>query len=142
MPDVLTAENIELNQSFQHKDDAITAAGRILLQNGYVTKAYIPSMLERDRDVSVYVGNHLAIPHGMPDSDPYILKSGISVIQVPGGVRFDAHTAYIIIGIAGKNNTHVDMLSKIAVVCMEEENVKKLRNAKSKQEILTILESV
>lgn len=139
MSNILKESNISLNQSFQSKDDAIIAAGKILVNNGYVTKEYISSMLKRDKDVSVYIGNNLAIPHGMPESEQYILKSGISIIQVPNGIKFDDNIAYIIIGIAGKNNTHMDILSKIAVICMEEKNIQKLRNAKDKQEILAIL---
>lgn len=140
MSGVLKKENIILNAAFSDKIEAIKCAGQILVQNSYVQAPYIDSMLERDRDLSVYIGNGVAIPHGMPDSEPYILASGISVVQVPDGVAFDEGTAYVVMGIAGKNNTHVDILGQIAGVCMEEENVEKLRWAKSENEILEILQ--
>lgn len=136
---VLQENNIILNAKFNDKKSAIIQAGEILVKNEYVTKPYINSMLERDKDISVYIGNNLAIPHGMPDSEPYILKSGISVIQVPDGVYFDDEKAYVIIGIAGKNNTHMEILEKIALVCMEEENIERIRIAKTKKQILDIL---
>lgn len=142
MAKVLTAKNIELNRSFKNKLEAIHAAGRILVDNGYVAEEYITSMIERDRDVSVYIGNSLAIPHGLPESEPYINESGISVIQVPNGVDFDGQTAYVVIGIAGKNNTHMDILSQIAIVCMEESNVQKIRTAHTKESILELLENL
>ena len=140
--EILTENNIILNANFDNKDEAIIKAGEVLVNNGYVDKLYINSMLERDRDVSVYIGNNVAIPHGMPDSEPYIFKSGISVVQIPDGVSFGSEDAYVVIGIAGRNNTHMDILEKIALVCMEEENVEKIRMAKSKQEILNIFECI
>lgn len=62
----------------------------------------------------------------------------MSIIQVPNGVKFIDEVAYIIIGIAGKNNTHIDILSKIATVISEEENVNKIRKFKNKKDILDI----
>ena len=140
--EVLTENNIMLNANFDNKDEAIIKAGEVLVNNGYVDKLYINSMLERDRDVSVYIGNNVAIPHGMLDSEPYIFKSGISVIQIPDGVGFGDEVAFVVIGIAGKNNTHMEILEKIALVCMEEENIERIRMAKSKQEILNIFECI
>lgn len=142
MSDVLIENNIILNANFKNKTEAIIEAGKILVNNGYVKEQYIESMIERDKDISIYIGNNLAIPHGMPDSEPYILKSGISVIQVPNGVSFGEEDAYVVIGIAGKNNTHMDILEKIALVCMEEENIEKIRTAKTKKEILDIFETM
>lgn len=142
MLDVLTENNIILNSSFKNKNEAIIKSGEILVNNGYVDKAYINSMLERDKDVSVYIGNNVAIPHGMPDSEQYIFKSGISIVQIPDGIKFDTEDAYVVIGIAGKNNTHMEILEKIALVCMEEENIEKIRVAKTKKEILDIFKCI
>lgn len=139
MSEILNVNNIRLHQHFADKNEAIAYAGNVLVENGYVTAEYIQSMLEREQDVSVYIGNHLAIPHGMPDSAPYIIKSGITVVQAAGGVRFGDDIAYIVIGIAGKQDTHIEILEKIALVCMEEENVEKMRRATTKEEILAVL---
>lgn len=138
MSEVLNLNNIKLNMVFDNKIEAIKYAGNILVENGYVKEDYIQSMLERDKDLSVYIGNNIAIPHGMPASESYIIKSGISIIQVPDGVDFDGELAYVIIGIAGKNNTHMEILEKIALVCMEEENIEIIRRAKNKEDILNI----
>lgn len=138
MLDILNENNILLNESFSSKEESIIAAGQVLVNNGYVYKEYIDSMLERDKKLSVYLGNNVAIPHGLYDSESYIIKSGVSIIQVPNGVKFIDEVAYIIIGIAGKNNTHIDILSKIATVISEEENVNKIRKFKNKKDILDI----
>ena len=100
-------------------------------------------MLEREKVASVYIGNNVAIPHGVGGSEKYINKSGISFIQVPEGVPFnDSEIAYIIIGIAGKGDEHMEYLEQIACVCSEEENITKLKNSTNKEEILKIFEEV
>lgn len=139
MSTVLKEENIVLNAEFNNKERAIRFAGEILLKEKYVKPEYIDYMIERDKRISTYIGNHIAIPHGIENFEESIIESGISIVQVPNGVSFgENETAYIIMGIAGKNNTHLDMLSKIAIVCMEEENVEKMRNAQTKKQLLEL----
>lgn len=141
MKKIFSKENIILNQSFQNKTEAIISAGRVLVDNGYTTPEYVDSMLEREKVASVYIGNNVAIPHGISGSEKDIIKSGISFVQVPEGVPFnDGETAYLIIGIAGKGDEHMEYLEQIAAVCSEEENIIKLKNSKNKEEILKIFE--
>ena len=140
--EILKPENILLNMSFTSKEEAIEAVGNILLKEGYVSQKYVELMQERERLVSTYVGNHVAAPHGINHSDSEIFHSGISVVQVPQGVSFEDEEdekVYLLFGIAGKNNTHIELLSNIAVFCSEEENVFKIKNAKTKEEILEFL---
>jgi mannitol/fructose-specific phosphotransferase system IIA component len=93
-------------------------------------------------DVSVYIGNHVAIPHGIHGSENEIIKSGLSLIQLPEGVSFGENKiAYVVIGIAGKGNEHMNYLQKIALICSEIDNVEKIRNATTKQEILKLFEN-
>jgi PTS system mannitol-specific IIA component len=62
-------------------------------------------------------------------------------VQVPSGVDFGSgNIAYLIIGIAGIGDEHLEILSNIAIVCSEEENVKNLVQATTKEEIIEILE--
>ena len=70
------------------------------------------------------------------------MASGISFIQVPEGVNYEGKTANVIIGIAGKNNEHIEILGDIAVACSDLDNVEKLRNAKTKEEILNVFKDV
>jgi PTS system mannitol-specific IIA component len=73
-------------------------------------------------------------------SESEIIHSGISVIQIPEGVSYgDGTTAYVVIGIAGKDGSHLDILNQIALACMEEENVEIIRRATSKQQVLEVL---
>lgn len=139
MNDIFNENNIILNATLKDKADAIESAGKILYDQGYVEKDYIPCMHAREEVISTYIGNNVAIPHGIDGSEKYIKKSGISFIQVPEGVLYGNEPAYIVMGVAGKDGTHLDILMKLAEIICETENIEKLRNAKTKQEVLDII---
>jgi PTS system mannitol-specific IIA component len=140
---ILTKENILLNTEVGTKEEAIRVTGRILVEKGYVDANYIEKMLEREALTSTYMGNFVAIPHGTEDSKLLVRESGISFVQVPQGVDFGSgNIVKLLIGIAGKDNEHLDILSNIAIVCSEEENIEKLVAAKTADEILAIFEEV
>jgi PTS system mannitol-specific IIA component len=140
---ILKSSNIKLNAVINSKEEAIRQTGSILVEQGYVDAGYIEKMLEREELTSTYMGNYLAIPHGTDDSKNFVKESGISIIQVPQGVDFGGgNIVKLLIGIAGKNNEHLDILSNIAIVCSEEENVEKLVQAASTEEIIEIFEGV
>ncbi len=140
MNNIFTPDNIILNTQAKDKFDAIRITGNILKENGYITDEYIKRMIVREEIVSTYLGNGLAIPHGTDGSDCEIIKTGISLVQFPDGVDFgDGNTAYITIGIAGKEAEHMDLLNKIALICIEEDNVQTLRNATSIEQVLQVL---
>lgn len=144
--EILRKENIHLNKDFETKDEAIRFAGQVLVDEGYVTEDYIEEMIKRDNNLSTYMGNFIAIPHGTEDSGDMIKKSGLSVIQVPNGVNFgtadEEKIATVIFGIAGKGDEHLDILSNIAIYASEIDNVIKLADATSEDEILAALEGV
>lgn len=140
---VLAKENIVLQAAMNNKEDAIRFTGDVLVKRGYVEPSYIGKMLEREELTSTYMGNFVAIPHGTEDAKESVKESGISIVQVPGGVDFgNGNIVKLLIGIAGKNNEHLDILSQIAIVCSEEENVEKIINAASPEEILALFEEV
>lgn len=143
MSGILTRETIELGASLENQEDAIRRAGTLLVENGHVEDRYIDSMFEREKSVSTFMGNAVAIPHGTSDSKKWVERSGLSIITVPGGVGFgDGNVAKLVIGIAGKGNEHLEILSNIALVCSEEENVEQIVNAKTKEEVLAFFQEV
>ncbi|MFB6469292.1 PTS sugar transporter subunit IIA [Cytobacillus sp. Hz8] len=140
---ILVNENIKLNVALSTKEEAIKFTGNILVENGYVELGYIQKMMEREELTSTYMGNFVAIPHGTEDSADLVKSSGISFVQVPQGVDFGSgNIVKILIGIAGKDGEHLDILSKIAIVLSEVENVEKLVSAKSPEEVISIFEGV
>ncbi|AJC25061.1 MULTISPECIES: PTS sugar transporter subunit IIA [Bacillus] len=141
--EVLAKANIKLNQTVNSKEDAIRLAGQTLIDNGYVKNGYVEKMFEREETSSTFMGNFIAIPHGTEDAKDEVLHSGISVIQIPGGVEYgEGNTAKVVFGIAGKNNEHLDILSNIAIICSEEENIERLISAKTEEELAAIFSEV
>ncbi|RSL33087.1 PTS mannitol transporter subunit IIA [Salibacterium salarium] len=140
---ILQEENVKMNASFSGKEEAIRETGKILAEKGYVEEAYIEAMLEREELTSTYMGNAVAIPHGTEDSKNLINESGLSIVQVPDGVDFgDGKMVKILIGIAGKENEHLEILQKIAVICSQEENITKMLDASDEQTLLSQFEEV
>ena len=136
---LLREENIFLNQAFSSKEEAIRFAGKALVKAGYVKERYIAAMIARDEMTSTYMGNDVAIPHGTEEAKKDVLNSGFTVLQVPDGVDFDGQKVRLIFGIAGKDGTHLEILSGIAVTCSDMANIEKLVEAKSAREIMDIL---
>ncbi|MGM0757770.1 MAG: PTS sugar transporter subunit IIA [Bacillota bacterium] len=143
MKQVLSKDNIFLNEQAGSKEEAIKKAGEILVANGYVTSDYVDKMFEREKISSTFMGNGIAIPHGTEDAKAAVLHSGISIIQIPDGVEYgEGNIAKVVFGIAGKNNEHLDILSQIAIVCSEEENVERIIHAKDQDELIAIFNEV
>ncbi|MBF0714672.1 PTS sugar transporter subunit IIA [Gemelliphila palaticanis] len=142
---LLNKNDIKIGLEINSKEEAIIKAGEVLVENGYVDADYIPAMLEREKIVSTYMGNFIAIPHGTDDAKKSIKNTGISIIQIPGGVNFadegdsEDKLVFVVFGIAGKDGEHLELLSKIAIFCSEQENVVKIVNASSEEEIIELL---
>ncbi|TJX68886.1 hypothetical protein E8P77_01445 [Soehngenia saccharolytica] len=119
--DVLLKENILLNLPNMDKYDAIRFAGELLVKSGCVDKPYIDAMIERENDLTTYIGSGVAIPHGVGKAKEFIKKSGIVILQFPDGVDFDGEKAYLVIGIAGKGDEHLSILANIATIISEDE---------------------
>lgn len=136
---ILSKDAILLNASFRDKWEAIRMSGQLLVDTGAVTQDYIEEMLEREKSATVYIGSNVAIPHGISTDEHNIIHSGISFIQVPNGVLFGDELAFLIIGIAGKNGSHIELLGKIALSLTQDENIAFLRQTQSKEDVVRIL---
>ena len=124
---VLIKESIQTKKSFTDNKEATVAAGNILFENGYVELEYIDSMLEKleTQSFATYIGNGVAIPHGMAEGSKYVKNTGISIIQVPDGVEWNGETAYVVVGIAAKDDDHMDVLSKLAELIEDPKDAEK-----------------
>ncbi|GED67343.1 mannitol-specific phosphotransferase enzyme IIA component [Brevibacillus reuszeri] len=139
MKNILTAEKIMLNAKVATKEEAIRLAGDLLVKAGHVTSAYVEKMQEREQLATTYIGSGVAIPHGTNESKQEIQSTGISIVQVPEGVDFgEGNIAYLLVGIAAVGDEHLEVLSNIAIICSEEENVKRVVQATSAAEIIDL----
>lgn len=138
---ILSADKIELAARVEDKAEAIRRAGQLLVDAGHVWEDYIPAMLEREELTSTYMDNGVAIPHGTDRAKALVRSTGISIVQVPQGVDFgNGNVARLVIGIAAVGNEHLEILSKIAIVCADPENVNKIVQTASKEEIIRLFE--
>lgn len=140
MSELFSNDNIYLNQSISTQEEAIEQAGQALVKSGAVTEGYIQAMKEREQLVSTFMGNGLAIPHGTDEAKTEVIQSGLSLIQIPEGIDWDGETVKVVVGIAGKDGEHLDLLSNIAITFSEEENVERIVNAQSAEEIKQVFE--
>ncbi|SDH33975.1 PTS mannitol transporter subunit IICBA [Agrococcus jejuensis] len=140
--DVLTLERITVTPTALTKDAAIQEAADALVAAGAVTPAYADAMREREATVSTYMGNLLAIPHGTNEAKGEVLASAISVARYPAPISWDGNDVRFVVGIAGKDGGHLEILAKIATVFSDEAEVQRLLDAPDEQAILDILGAV
>ena len=133
---ILVKSGITLGLPTISKDKAIKKIGLQMAKMGYVKDTYYEYMLEREVKSTTYIGNNVAIPHGTLEGKSQVLKTGIVIHQYPEGVDFgNGNIAYLLIGIAGKNDEHVEIISNIADAIEEEETVKLLSKTTDIEEI-------
>jgi PTS system mannitol-specific IIA component len=136
---VLTTDAIRLSGSAASKDDAIAEVGAMLVSSGAVTPEYVDAMFARESSVSTYMGNLLAIPHGTNDAKDEILRSQVAVIRYDSEIDWGGFPVKFVIGIAGKGDSHLEVLGAIAMVFSDINAVEKLLEATTTSEVLEIL---
>jgi PTS system mannitol-specific IIA component len=139
---ILELANVVAVGTATTRDEAIREAGALLVATGAVREDYIASMLEREASVSTYMGNFLAIPHGTNEAKDSILRSALTLVRYAEPIDWNGDPVRFAVGIAGLNNEHLEILSKIAIVFSDEDEVAKLLAAGSAEEIFTLLQEV
>ena len=142
MSDILTLSQIKVPGSAGSKDEAIREAGEILVDAGAVSPAYVDAMFEREKSVSTYMGNYLAIPHGTNEAKDTITRSALSVVRYESPIDWDGNEVRFAVGIAGVNNAHLDILGKIALVFADSDEVDRLISARTAEEVYDVLNAV
>lgn len=140
MTDVLDLDRIKLSGSATTRDDAIREVGALLVDGGAVTQAYADAMFDREAAVSTYMGNLLAIPHGTNEAKDGILSSALAFVRYDEPIDWDGHPVRFVVGIAGKGDDHLGILSGIAIAFSDESTVEKLGAAATPQEIVDLID--
>ncbi|MFF3439173.1 PTS sugar transporter subunit IIA [Streptosporangium sp. NPDC002721] len=131
---------IRLAASAAGRDDAIRQCGEALLAVGAVESSYIDTMLERERSISTYVGEGVAIPHGTLAAKDAVRHDAISVVRFPDGVDWDGEEVTVCIGIAAKGDGHVRLLAELAQILMDPDQARALREATEVSEVIRLLQ--
>ncbi|GEK87166.1 PTS sugar transporter subunit IIA [Microbacterium aerolatum] len=139
---VLTIGQVRIHSGSATQEQALQEATDILVAAGAVTPAYVDAMRQREETVSTFMGNGLAIPHGTNETKEAILASGLSVVRYDGGVDWAGEQATFVIGIAGRGDEHLEILSQIAILFSDEDDVAKLNAAQTPDELFALLSAV
>jgi PTS system mannitol-specific IIA component len=140
---MLAMERIQLGAKAKDKVDAIRLAGELLVSGGCVTSEYIEGMQERERSMSTYLGVGVSIPHGMYENYTHIMRSGLSVLQIPDGVEWEeGENVYLVIGIASSSDEHMHVLQSLAEALEDEEKLQLLIHTADPQQVIDVLEGV
>ncbi|PKF60557.1 PTS mannitol transporter subunit IICBA [Psychromonas sp. psych-6C06] len=138
----LTADNIHLGLKASNKQQAIQFAGEQLVKLGYAQPAYVEAMFEREKLVTTYLGESIAVPHGTIEAKESVIKTGIVVCQYTEGVLFGDDKddiAKLVIGIAAKNDEHINVITTITNALDDPEAIETLTNSQDVQKVLKIL---
>jgi mannitol/fructose-specific phosphotransferase system IIA component len=140
--DVLPTEGIRLGLTATDKWDAIRQCGAVLLELDAVEAGYPETMLEREKSVSTFIGEGVAIPHGTDESRALVKNTTLGVLQFPSGVDWDGQKVTICVAIAAKGDEHVTVLSALAQILMEPAKAEQLRTSADPQAVRSLLESI
>lgn len=141
-PFQIEPKNVYLGLSATTKEEAIRFAGNKLVELGYVEPEYVDAMFDREKLVSTYLGESIAVPHGTVEAKDKVKETGIVICQYPEGVQFgddEDSVAKIVIGIAAKNDEHISVITAITNALDDEDAIAKLRTTNSVEDVLTIL---
>src|SRR5918912_273597 len=139
----LQAGNVQVGAHARDKDDAIRQAGLLLVEGGFIEPGYVRSMLGREPQANTYLGNGIAIPHGMPADRDLIRRTGISVVQLPDGVDWNpGERVQLVVGIAARSDEHLRILANLTYVLDDPDTARRLANTTDQAELVAALNRV
>ena len=136
---LLAESSIRLDRSATNQEDAIRQTGAALLEAGAIDVSYVDAMLERERSVSTFVGEGVAIPHGTLAGKDSVKKDALVVLRFPDGVDWDGNDVRVCVGIAARGNGHIALLSQLATVLLDPDKAAALRSATTSSEVYELL---
>jgi phosphocarrier protein FPr len=136
----LEGSNVQLHARADNKRDAIQKVGKLLVDSEYIVPGYIDSMLDREKIANTFLGNGIAIPHGLPKDRDLIQRTGIAVMQVPEGVEWNpGETVYLVVGIAARSDEHIEILTNLTHVLDDENLIQRLSTTENEEDITACL---
>jgi phosphocarrier protein FPr len=136
----IDGSNVKLHARADNKSDAIRKVGKMLVDNDHIEPGYIDSMLGREKIANTFLGNGIAIPHGLPKNRDLIKRTGIAVMQIPQGVEWNpGETVYLVVGIAARSDEHIEILTNLTHVLDDEKMVQRLSATDNEADITACL---
>jgi PTS system mannitol-specific IIA component len=137
---LLEQRAIVLDASAPDKESAIRQTGQVLVDIGAVEPSYVDAMLEREQSVSTYMGSGVSIPHGTNESRSSVRRDALCFLKFPDGVDWNGNQATIAIGIAAAGNSQVGILSKLAMILVDADQVAALNAASDPHQVIELLQ--
>ena len=123
----LEAGNVCLGASPATKEASIRMVAGLLAEGGHIDPGYAESMLGREKVANTYLGEGIAIPHGMLKDRDMIRQTGIAVVQVPSGVEWNpGEQVRLVVGIAAASDEHLQILANLTQVLADADEVERL----------------
>lgn len=143
--DLLSVNAVNLNVSASDKNDVLNQAVDLMAAQGNIKDraSYLKAVLEREKESTTGVGDGIAIPHGRCDG---VRTPGLIAMVIPNGVDYEAlddepvHLLFLIAANPQSGSAHIDILSKLSGMLMHDEFTEALKNAKSPEEFLKIID--
>ena len=143
--DLLDKRSISLTAAPKSKEEALNEAIALMAESGKIndTEGYRRQVFAREEESTTGVGEGIAIPHGKCAA---VNRPGLAAMVIKDGVDFeslDGEPVTLLFLIAApdtKDNVHLDVLSKLSMMLMDEEFTKNLRNASTAEEFLEIID--
>ena len=143
--DLLDKNSINLNASPQNKKEALDQAVELMARSGKINdvEAYRKQVYAREEESTTGVGEGIAIPHGKCSA---VNAPGLSAMVIKDGVDFDSldgepvNILFLIAAPDTEDNVHMDVLSKLSVLLMDEEFVDSLKKARDVDEFLSLID--
>ncbi len=143
--DLLKEESIWIASYAENKKEALDQALALMQRSGRIAdaQAYRKAVYAREAEGTTGVGEGIAIPHGKCSA---VKEPGLAAMVIPNGVDFDAMDGekvtllFLIAAPNTEDNVHLDVLSKLSVMLMDETLTGRLRSAKTEREFLEILD--
>ena len=144
--DLLSASSIDLNAKPLNKKEAIEQAVKLMAASGNITdiEAYTKQVIAREEESTTGVGEGIAIPHGKCSA---VSRPGLAAMIIRDGVDYDSldgepvNVLFLIAAPDSEDNVHLDVLSKLSVLLMDEEFIRKLKAAKDIGEFLEVIDN-
>ena len=139
---LLERRAVRLAEPAADRDAAVRRCGEVLVEVGAVAPAYVDAMLERERSISTYVGEGVAIPHGTLAGKDAVRRDALAVLRFPAGVDWGGEPVSVCVAIAARGDGHVDLLAQLAEILLDPDQARALREATDADAVLTLLGAV
>ncbi|WP_229072355.1 PTS sugar transporter subunit IIA [Actinoplanes sp. DH11] len=142
MSELLDRRAVRLDETAADKEEAIRLCGAALVEIGAAEAGYVDTMVAREKSVSTYVGEGVAIPHGTLDGKALVKRDALAVLRFPAGVDWDGEQVTVCVGIAAAGDGHVELLAALAEILLDEDQARSLREATDVDTVIGLLSSV